>query len=145
MSAKDLYLEAIRRTDAGDQEGFLALQAPDAQWVVPGAELRGHEELRGWLQPFWQGFSSFRHDITRVIESGDTVWAEGYWSGVNDGPLVMPDGGESPPTGKSVRFRFGMSVTADVATGQATELSLYCAQLDFLMQLGLVPEPAPAA
>jgi ketosteroid isomerase-like protein len=141
MTPKELYLEAMRRSDAGDHEGFLALQAPDAHWVVPGAEIHGHEELRGWLQPFWQGFSSYRHDLSRVIESGDTVWAEGVWSGMNDGPLVTP-GGEAPATGRQVTFRFGMSVVIDAEAGHATAVSLYFDQLDFLGQLGMIPEGA---
>jgi ketosteroid isomerase-like protein len=144
MTAKELYLEAMRRTDAHDHEGFLAMQADDAEWRVPGAEIHGKEELRAWMQPFWQGFSSYRHDLERVVESGNTVWAEGTWSGVNDGPLVTPDG-EAPPTGRSVSFRFGMSVTGDLEAGLATSVNVYFDQLDFLMQLGLIPEPAQAS
>jgi ketosteroid isomerase-like protein len=144
MTPKELFLEACRRTDAGDHEGFLAMQAPDSHWTVPGAELYGRDQLREWMQPFWQGFSNYLHTFTQVIESGDTVWAEGDWSGVNDGPLLSPDG-EAPPTGKSVSFRFGMSVTGDWETGMANTVHLYYDQLDFLMQLGLAPEPATAS
>jgi ketosteroid isomerase-like protein len=144
MTAKEMYLEAMRLNDSGDHEGFLALQADDAEWHVPGAEIHGKEELRGWLQPFWQGFSSYRHDLDRVVENGNTVWAEGTWSGVNDGPLVTPDG-EAPPTGRSVSFRFGMSVTGDLEAGLATSVNVYFDQLEFLTQLGLIPEPAPAS
>jgi uncharacterized protein (TIGR02246 family) len=141
MSAKELFLEAMRRTDAGDHEGFLALQAPDASWVVPGGAPHGHEELRAWMQPFWQGFSNYRHELTRVAENDDVVFAEGTWTGVNDGPLVMPDG-EAPATGRTVSFRFAIAVTVDVDAGHATSVNLYFDQLEFLAQLGLVPEPA---
>jgi ketosteroid isomerase-like protein len=140
----DMYLEAMRRTDARDIEGFLAMQADDAEWRVPGAELHGKEELRAWLEPFVKGFSSYRHDIERVVENGNTVWAEGTFNGVNDGPLMTPDGGEAPPTGRPVRFRFGMSVTGDLDAGLASEVHIYFDQLEFLSQLGLIPEPAPA-
>ena len=143
MTPKEMFLEAMRRNDAGDHEAFLAMQADDAVWRVPGAELHGKEELRGWLHPFWQGFSSYRHEFSRVVEAGDdVVWAEGTFSGVNDGPLVMPDGGEAPPTGRPVSFRFGMSIVGDYEAEQAKEINIYFDQLEFLAQLGLVPEPA---
>ena len=38
MTAKEIFYEAMRRTDAGDQDGFLAMFADDCHWVVPGAE-----------------------------------------------------------------------------------------------------------
>ena len=49
MTAKELFLEAMRRTDAGDLDGFIALQGPDGTWVTPNAELQGHAALREWL------------------------------------------------------------------------------------------------
>jgi ketosteroid isomerase-like protein len=142
MTAKEQYLEAMRRTDARDIEGFLDLQGDDVTWRVPGAELHGRDELRGWLEPFVRGFSSYRHDLSRVVEVDGMVWAEGTFNGVNDGPLVMPDG-EMPATGRPVTFRFGMSVAMD-ESGDAAEVNIYFDQLEFLGQLGLVPEPAPA-
>jgi ketosteroid isomerase-like protein len=144
MNGKDLYLEAMRRTDARDIEGFLELQGDDVTWRVPGAELHGREEVHGWLEPFVRGFSSYRHELSRVVEVDGMVWSEGTFNGVNDGPLVMPDG-EMPATGRPVTFRFGMSVAMDEAAGQAAEVNVYFDQLEFLGQLGLVPDPATAA
>ncbi|MEA2469930.1 MAG: hypothetical protein QOE38_929 [Thermoleophilaceae bacterium] len=141
MTAKELFLEAMRRTDAGNHEGFLALQADDAEWRVPGAEVNGKEELLGWMQPFWQGFSNYRHDFVRVVQNDSVVFAEGTWTGVNDGPLITPDG-EAPSTGRTVSFRFAIAVTVDEVVGQATAVNLYFDQLEFLGQLGLVPEMA---
>jgi hypothetical protein len=69
------------------------------------------------------------------------VFAEGTWTGLNDGPLVMPDG-EAPATGRTVSFRFAIAVTVDEDAAHATGLNLYFDQLEFLAQLGLVPEPA---
>ena len=141
MTPKELYLEAMRRTDAHDLEGFLELQADDAEWAVPGAKVRGKDELRQWLAPFYTGFSDYRHHITRVFEQGNIVWAEGTWTGTNDGPLVTPEG-EAPATGRTVSFDFGMSLTIDEARAQATEVNIYFDQLGFLGQLGLIPEAA---
>jgi predicted ester cyclase len=143
MTAKDFYLEAMRRNDGGDHEGFLALQADDAEWIVPGATLSGKEEIRGWLEPFWQAFSSFRHDHTRIIEAGDTVVAEGTWTGTHDGPLATPEG-EVPPTGREVSFGFIVIVDGDLDAGVARKVHVSFDQLEFLGQLGLIPAPAAA-
>ena len=37
MTAKELLLEAMRRSDAGELDGFVALQAPDCTWITPAA------------------------------------------------------------------------------------------------------------
>jgi predicted ester cyclase len=144
MTPKELYLEAMRRTDAQEYEGFMAMQADDAEWIVPGAELRGHEQILSFVQPFWKGFSQYRHDIAEVVESGNRVHAEGVWTGIHDGPLPTPDGSEVPPTGREVSFRFAMSLEIDPERQQATSVHIYFDQLEFLGQLGLVPEPAQA-
>ncbi|HET7171910.1 MAG TPA: nuclear transport factor 2 family protein [Gaiellales bacterium] len=144
MTAKELYFEAMRRTDSGDQEGFLALVADDGHWRVPGAELRGKEQLRQWITPFWQGFSSFRHDLERTAaESDDVVFGEGTWIGTNDGPLIMPDG-ELPPTGRTVSFRFAIAGTRSADGEHIASVHLYFDQLEFLGQLGVLPESAAA-
>ena len=141
MTPKETFLEAMRRTDAHDLEGFLELQADDSVWTVPGATVRGKDELRQWLTPFYTGFSSYRHEFSRVYEEGNVVWAEGTWTGTNDGPLVTPDG-EAPATGRTVSFDFGMSVSVDEDEGHGTEGRVYFDQLTFLGQLGLIPEGA---
>lgn len=144
MTAKELFLEAMRRTDAGDEDGFLALQAPDATWITPDAELHGHDEIRGWLAPWWAGFPRRRrHDVQRVVEVDDTVYAEGVFHAVNEGPMQTSDG-VLPATGRPLAMRFAISVDVDVAAGHATGVRLYLDQLDFLAQLGLLPEPAVA-
>jgi predicted ester cyclase len=142
MTPKELVIEAMRRTDAGDHDGFLELQAPDTHWVSPSGEAHGREGARESLEPFWQGFSDYRHEFSRIVESGDVAIAEGTWTGLNDGPLITPQG-ELPPTGRSVTFRFALVVEADAAGEQMRSVSLYFDQLEFLMQLGLVPEPEP--
>jgi uncharacterized protein (TIGR02246 family) len=143
MTAKELFLEAMRRTDAADYEGFLQLQAPDGEWHVPGADLRGREEIRAQMQPFWQGFSTGRHDLQRIVADGDTVYAVGVWHSVNDRDMPTPDGIVAA-TGRTVALRFSMVVDVDVAAGHATNVQLYFDQLDFLGQLGLLPQPAAA-
>ena len=139
MSMKELYLEAMRRTDAREHEEFLAMQADDAVWQVPGAMVRGKDEIRAWLQPFWQAFTTSHHDLEHVYEVGsDSVVAEGTFTATHDGPLAMPDGTEIPPTGKTVSVPFAMSVAREPGAEVASRVNVYFDQLDFLSQLGLV-------
>jgi ketosteroid isomerase-like protein len=143
MTMKELFVEAMRRTDAGDHEGFLAMQDDDASWTVPGAELQGKEQLRSWLGLFWQGFTAYGHDLQRLYEDGeDRVICEGVWTGRNDGPLTAPDGSQVPPTGREASFRFAIVVSRDPGAEVACEVRLYFDQLEFLAQLGLVPDAA---
>ena len=144
MTAKEIFYAAMCRTDAGDQDGFLAMFADDCHWIVPSAEFHSREELRGWLAPFWQGFSTFRHDIHRAVaESDEVVFAEGTWTGTHDGTIPMPDG-EVPPTGRMVSFRFAIAATRNPNGEQARSVRLYFDQLEFLGQLGVLPEGAAA-
>jgi hypothetical protein len=52
--------------------------------------------------------------------------------------------GEVPATGREVALRFAVVVRGDVELGQARSVHLYFDQLEFLGQLGLIPEPAAA-
>ncbi|MDQ4019216.1 MAG: ester cyclase, partial [Actinomycetota bacterium] len=54
------------------------------------------------------------------------------------GPLQMPDGETIPATGKQIRVR-GCDV-ATVENGRITSHRFYFDQMEFLSQLGLVPE-----
>jgi len=144
MTPKELFLEGMRLNDGGDHDAFLAIQAREAVWTVPGAELHGVDEIRSWLEVFWHAFSTFRHDLTNVAEHGDSVFAEGVWTGVNDGPVETP-AGEAPATGREISFPFAVVVEVDRERDQVRAVRLYFDQLGFLAQLGVIPEPAAAA
>jgi ketosteroid isomerase-like protein len=144
MTAKELFVEAMRRSDAGDIDGFVNLQAPDCAWVTPSAEVHGRDELRAWLAPWLAGFpTDRRHELTRAEELDGTVYAEGVFHGVNTGAMETPDG-TLPATGKPLAMRFSIVIDIDVAAGYANTVHLYFDQLGFLGQLGLLPEPAAA-
>ena len=143
MTPKELFLEAMRRQDSGDHEGFLELQAVDCEWAVPGAQFNGRDAVRDWTAPFHEEFSDSRHEVTRIEELGDTAFVEGVWHAVNDGPLRTPQG-EVPPTGRKVDLRFAVVIRRSPNAAQARSVHLYFDQLEFLGQLGLMPEPAAA-
>jgi SnoaL-like domain len=144
MTAKELFVEAMRRSDAGEIEGFVGMQAPDCTWITPNAEIHGRDQLRGWLAPWLNGFpADRRHELTRVVEHDGTVYAEGVFRGVNTGPMETPEG-TLPATGRPLAMPFAIAVDVDMAAGYATTVNLYFDQLGFLAQLGLLPEPAAA-
>jgi ketosteroid isomerase-like protein len=142
MELKDRLLAIMSLADAHDIDGVLEQLAPDAEWVTPSGPQRGHAAIQAWLSPFWGAFSSFAHTVDRVAQSGDTAYAEGVWSGVHDGPLATPEG-EVPPTGRTVSFRFAVGTSGDA--DKVRSVRVYFDQLEFLGQLGLLPEPAAGA
>jgi len=144
MTATELFLEAMRRSDAGELDGFVALQAPDCTWSTPSGELHGRDELREYLGVWLAGFPTDRvHALDRVVEIDGTVYAEGTFNGVNEGEMATPQG-VLPATGRPVAMRFAIVVDVDVAAGWAGAVRLYFDQLGFLGQLGLLPEPTAA-
>lgn len=144
MSLKDLYLETLRLSDAREHDAFLGRFTDDVAWIVPGAQLSGKAEVAEWLRPFWSAFSSYRHEITRLVEVDDTVIAEGTFIGVHDGPMPTPMG-ELAPTNREVRFDFVMIAAGDPVAELASSVRLYFDQLEFLGQVGPLPQPDVAA
>jgi hypothetical protein len=63
---------------------------------------------------------------------------EGYIIGSNTGPLPGPSGGSIPATGRQVRVRSCDVVT--VKGGLITQHRFYYDQMEFLDQLGLLPQ-----
>jgi predicted ester cyclase len=142
MTVKELFVEAMRRIDAGDLEGFVAMQAPDCTWITPSGELHGRDEVREYLRPWQAGFpNERRHVLHRIAEVDGTIYCEGVFRGVNEGAMETPEG-TLPATGRSVALRFAHAVDIDVEARHATSVRLYQDQLDLLGQLGLLPAPA---
>jgi predicted ester cyclase len=139
----ELTKEGLRRNDANDLDGFLAMQAADCEWVTPDGILKGREAVREYVGRFRRAFPDGRHTIERAVEGDDEIAVEGRWSGTHTGPFAMPDG-EVPPTGRSVTIAFALFVAGDPAAGEASRVAIYMDQLAIAAQLGLMPEPATA-
>ena len=71
------------------------------------------------------------------------MFAEGTWTGTHDGTIPLPDG-EVPATGRTVSFRFAIAATRDPSGERAKSVNLYFDNLEFLGQLGVLPESAAA-
>jgi len=107
--------------------------------VTPDAgEIRGREQIIDYLKQLSDAFPDGRYEAAYAHESGDTAIDEGYFVGTHTAPLRTPTGEEIPATGKQVRAR-----SCDVATvqnGLIASHRLYFDQMEFLGQLGLLPE-----
>ena len=139
-TAAETVCAMVATQDAGDTAGYAASFAPDGEFVHPAATVRGREELAQFIGGYHTAFPDGSHEITRLVEAGDVVAMEGTWTGTQTGALPTPDGGQIPPTGRTVTIRW--AGFAQLADGQIVSLHGYYDQGAFMAQLGLVPQPA---
>jgi predicted ester cyclase len=122
-------------------EAFNAHQADaepwteDAEFVAPGASMRGREEVLAFLGAFWEAFPDGRLELSRVFGEGSVAAAEGRFIGTHDGVFRTP-AGEVPATGRLVEFRW-MSAYEARGYKLASE-QLFFDQVELLTQLGLM-------
>jgi len=111
----------------------------DAVAVTPDqGEISGRGAIAEYLSQFSDSFSDLRYEYLAKHESGNVAIDEGYVVGTNTGPLPMPSGETVPATGKKVRLRSCDVVT--VEGGMVTSHRFYFDQMEFLSQLGMLPE-----
>ena len=111
--------------------------------TVPGAPpAEGREAIRQLWSTFLDAFPHDSPTITRMTAEGDVVAVEFRSSGTNSGPLTLPTGGTIPATGRRVELT-GVSIS-EVEGDHIKRETFYWDSASFLMQLGLIPEPATA-
>jgi ketosteroid isomerase-like protein len=122
-----------------DLDALASLYAPDGVAVTPDqGELQGRDQIIRHLSQFMEAFPDAKYEQLHAHESGNTAIDEGYFVGTHSAPLPMPSGESIAATGKQVRMR-----ACDVATvenGVVTSHRFYFDQMEFLGQLGLLPE-----
>ena len=138
--ALDFLREGLRRNDANDIDGFVALMAADVEWLTPDGSLHGPDAVREYVGVFRTAFPDGRHTIERAVESGSSVAVEGHWTGTHTGAFATPQG-DVPPTGRAVSMAFGLFVDGDLETGECRRCAIYMDQMALAAQLGLIPEP----
>lgn len=141
MSPRDVVIEMLRRTDEGRYDEFRAGLEPDCEWVNPMVRAHGPDEIVRALATYGEAFPERRHDLSLILEAGETVAVEGEWVARHAGPLATPDG-EIPATGRTVRVPFAAVIR--VTDGRVGSVHVYLDPLGFMAQLGLAPEPAAA-
>lgn len=129
--------EGARAIQAGDWEAYGRIFAPDLAMTAPGLSetMRGREARVQYVQGIMRAFPDGTVEVQNAFGHGDWACLQVMFSGTNTGPLATPDGGEIPPTGKSVRFPY--CVVARFKDGEAIQIDEYFDQLALLTQLGV--------
>jgi ketosteroid isomerase-like protein len=115
------------------------LYAEDAvAFTSDEGELRGRDTIVEYWRTMTEAVPGARFEVLHSYEAGDTAIDEGIYRGRNTGPLELPNGETLPPTQKEVRIR-GVDI-ATVRDGRIVDYRLYFDEMDFLGQLGLLPD-----
>ena len=126
-------------SETKDFQAAAECYSTDAVAVTPDqGELSGRDAIAEYLSQLTDSFSDLRYEYVAKHESGNVAIDEGYVVGTNTGPLPMPSGETVPATGKQIRVRSCDVVT--VEGGMVTNHRFYIDQMEFLNQLGLLPE-----
>lgn len=124
---------------AKDKEAVLACYSADAVAVTPDeGEIKGREAISEYLSHFGEAFPDLSYEHGQKYEAGDVAIDEGFVTGTNTGPLRLPTGESQDPTGKQIRIR--SCDIAHVEKGLITRHHFYFDQMEFMNQLGLLPE-----
>ncbi|MBT2596202.1 ester cyclase [Arthrobacter sp. ISL-72] len=122
-----------------DKETLAGCYAANAVAYTPDqGELQGRDAITGYLFEFWEAMPDVRYEHTARHESGDVAIDEGTIIATNTGPLRLSPGETLQPTGKQLRIR--SCDVARVENGEITSHHFYFDQVEFLSQLGLMPE-----
>jgi len=136
---REVMDRATAAITGGNLEELRACYAEDATAVTPDqGELKGAGAIVEWARQFVHAIPDARYEPLHAHDLGDTAIDEGYFVGTNTGPLLMPTGETIPATGRQIRVR-GCDV-ATVKDGRITSHRFYFDQMEFLGQLGLLPQ-----
>jgi predicted ester cyclase len=139
--AADALRRELAAASAQDAEELLACWSRDCVKEVPGAQLRGAEQVLAWDKALWEAFPDFHVVPTRIVEEGPWVGFHGRVTGTHEGVLRTP-GGDIPPTGRQVDVTIGGD--CEVQAGQIVSMRLHFDRLELLEQLGVAPAAMPA-
>ncbi len=137
--AREVMDRLTAAVTAKDSATLAACYAVDAVAITPDeGEVSGRDAIGTYLLQFGEAFPDLAYDYTRKYEAGDVAIDEGYLTGTHTGPLQLPTGESMPATGKQIRIR--SCDIARVENGLVTAHHFYFDQMEFLGQLGLLPD-----
>ena len=111
--------------------------ADDAEFVAPGGQASGRDDVISFLGVFTEALPDLRLEVKQLITDGSAAAAEGTLLGTHDGVLHAPDG-DVEPTGRAIELRWAAVYATD--GDRLKSEHLFFDQMDFLGQLGLLPE-----
>ncbi|WP_330355650.1 SgcJ/EcaC family oxidoreductase [Streptomyces chartreusis] len=128
---------------AGNSDAIAGLYAQDAVAVTPdGGELHGRDDIAAYWRQMTEAVPDGSYQSVHAYEVGNTAVDEGVFTGRNTGPIQLPTGETLPPTQKEIRIRGVDFATVD-DDGRIVDYRLYFDEMEFLGQLGLLPDEAP--
>lgn len=95
--------------------------------------LEGREEVRGWMQGFFDAFPEIEHTHCGLTVEGDSVSTDLRISGAHTLPFVTPQG-TLPPTGRAIDFVAHNEM--DVENGSIRSLRISFDPGELMQQLG---------
>jgi ketosteroid isomerase-like protein len=122
-----------------DFDAAAACYSENAVAVTPDqGEIRGRQAIIEYFKRQTEVFPDSGYESLQKHESANIAIDEGYVTGTHTAPLPLLSGETLPPTGKQIRIR--ACDLASVEGGLITEHHFYWDQMEFLGQLGLLPE-----
>ncbi|MEU8618935.1 nuclear transport factor 2 family protein [Streptomyces sp. NPDC048623] len=138
--ARDVMDRLTEAVTHSDLRTLGTLYAEDAVALTPDeGEIKGRDAIVAYWRTMTEAIPAATFTPRNKYEIGDTAIDEGIFSGANTGPIQLPTGETLPATGKTVTLR-GTDL-ATVKDGRITDYRLYFDQMEFLDQLGLLPQP----
>jgi ketosteroid isomerase-like protein len=132
------YYEALNRRDFTFYDGVFT---DDVVFEAVGGVSGSGKETVTFFDRIWTtAFSDFHIAGTYHLGDGDRVVCHNRATGTHDGTLVMPDGGEVPPTGRTLDAPFFASF--EVRDGRLCHEHIYFDRMLLAEQLGLLPAHA---
>ena len=128
---------------AGNSDAIAGLYAQDAVAVTPdGGELHGRDDIAAYWRQMTEAVPDGSYQSVHAYEVGNTAIDEGVFHGHNTGPIQLATGETLPATQKEIRIRGVDFATVD-DDGRIVDYRLYFDEMEFLGQLGLLPDEAP--
>jgi steroid delta-isomerase-like uncharacterized protein len=139
-TALDAFTDAF---NSHDEERIRACYTDNAVFTAPGGiRLEGPDAIVAYAMTWLNGLPDATATVDRAVIEGDWVATQQTFTGTHTATLVSPDG-DIPATGKSVVGRAAELIR--IEDGRIAEDHLYFDNMEFLTQIGLVPEGAATA
>ena len=139
---RELLERYVDLYNAGDLDACMELYAEDAVQLMHDGLFEGRSEIHERLARDLTAFPDAAYTVASFVEQGEAFADEWTFAGTNNGPFLLPDGTQVPPTGKRVEIK-GMELV-QLRDGRIVVDNLYYDNMAVLAQLGLVPEGALA-
>ena len=137
--AREVMDRVTTAMNSKDKEAMAACYADDAVAFTPDqGRINGREAITNYLFQLWEALPDVTYESTNKYEDGNVAIDEGVVTGTNTGPLTFPNGETLQPTGKQMKVRSCDIV--HVEEDQVKTHHFYFDQMEFMAQLGLLPE-----